>query len=228
MEEIKQMFAQINAKLQSVEDKLDRNSEIIKELRNENLKLKETTLEQGERIEALEREIRRNNIVIQGIEDENEEGQEETENKIKIMLNKIGVEINMEKDIVEVNRLGAYKPNKDRPISVKIRKWSKKMEICRNAKNLKGTNIWIGDDFSKKVQEERKALIPHLKEARKQGHKALLMYNKLMVNGEAYKLEDLEETTAQKDNKRTASERSPGNEEQNQQLRKITRMSRKN
>ncbi|KAK9889453.1 hypothetical protein WA026_004721 [Henosepilachna vigintioctopunctata] len=74
--------------------------------------------------------------------------------------------------------LGRYKVNRTRPVLVKLLKENKKIKIMKNAKQLKGTEISIDEDLQKNVQEERRALIPQLKEARNKGHKAIIKYNK--------------------------------------------------
>ena len=133
---------------------------MIKQLINENQKLKDIINEQDGRIEMLEREIRKNNIVIQGVVDKDEEGPEEVKEKVQGLLAQMGVEIDAEKEIMEIVRLGKFKIGKKRPILVKLQKWSKKLEIVRQTKNLKGSDFWIDDDYPKKIQEEKKTLIP--------------------------------------------------------------------
>lgn len=237
MEEIKRMFAQINTKLTAVQEKLDKNEETISELKHENQRLIKTIKVQEERLEQVEREIRRNNIIIQGLPDIDGENQEGVKEEIQGVLREIGVEINPLVDIKETTKLGIYKPNKKRPILVKLQTWDKKMEIFKRTKELKGKDIWINDDYTKKVQDDRKILIPHLKQAKQQGHRAYLRHNKLIVNGEAFGVEDFQnpenkekgkEEENQREGKRTASERSPEGEAFNQQQRKITKITSKN
>ena len=111
-----------------------------------------------------------------------------------------------------------------------MQKWNKKLKIVRQAKNLKGTDIWIGDDYPKKVQEERKNLIPYLKRARQEGKNASIRYNKLIINGSEYAIEccEDEESERKNENKRTMSERSPENDKTEQHLRKIKLTVKKN
>ena len=90
------------------------------------------------------------------------------------------------------------------------------MEIYKLTKNLKGSDIWINDDFSKKVQAERKCLTPYLQQVRQQGSTAYLRYNKMIIDGKVYGKEHFEMTVKSKD-KRTSSERSPLSEEVTQQ-----------
>ncbi|KAK4880782.1 hypothetical protein RN001_008928 [Aquatica leii] len=58
-------------------------------------------------------------------------------------------------------------------------------KILNSAKNLKGSDIWIDEGYTKKVQEERKKLIPLLKEAREKGQTAYLIYDKLKIYNKA-------------------------------------------
>lgn len=94
---------------------------------------------------------------------------------------------------------------------------------------LKGTDIWIDEDFPKKVQEERKVLIQQMKEARKKGYRTQLRYNKLIINGTVYEAKDLlsneqENSTDEDTNnerKRKMHERSPNSQVTESQLKRV-------
>ena len=70
-----------------------------------------------------------------------------------------------------------------------------------------------------RCETEQKDLVKFMKIAREQGHEAMLMYNKLRINGRMYTLEQLGEKQASNEvcerpnktsnPKRTASDRSP-------------------
>lgn len=233
MEQINEMLKKINENLQGLDNKMNtRFDQVITEIasvKKENVELSKKVEEQGKIIESLEREIRKNNLVIKGIPEEEGEREEDTRNKMMEMAAKIGVKIDQEMQIDDIRRMGRYKPKETRPILLKLTTRQKKMEILKQAKELKGTNIWIDEDYTKKVQEERKALIPHLKEARQHGYKAILRYNKLIINNEVYEIENLQpakETIEQREEedkregKRKVNERSPG-DTLDQQERKI-------
>ncbi|KAJ3651421.1 hypothetical protein Zmor_017465 [Zophobas morio] len=166
MIEIRKMFSAIKCKLTVVKEKLDRNAEVVVTLKKENMLLKESIIEQDSRLELVEKEIRKNNIIIQGVDDENDEKEEKATEKIQNILTKMEVKVDVEMDASEIRRIGTYKPNGNRSILVKLQKWKTKMEIYKLTKNLKGSDIWINDDFSKKVQAEGKCLIPYLQQVR--------------------------------------------------------------
>ncbi|KAF2897813.1 hypothetical protein ILUMI_08362 [Ignelater luminosus] len=87
----------------------------------------------------------------------------------KVLL-KLDIKIDIEVDIGDVKRFGQFKEDRIRPILTQARKDNKKMLILNNAKHLKGKNIWIDNDYSKKAQKKRKALIGQMKEARQKGY----------------------------------------------------------
>ena len=97
------------------------------------------------------------------------------------------------------------------------------MEILRKKNTLRGTEIYVNEDYTKEVQKQRKDLVKFMKIAKEQGHEAghevTLMYNNIKINRRMYTLEQLrEEEQARKkvceqpnmtsNPKRTASNRS--------------------
>ncbi|KAF5286760.1 hypothetical protein FQA39_LY04183 [Lamprigera yunnana] len=60
MDEIKEMFAKIQKKLSRVEEELDKNIEVIRDLKKENKK--KTIKQQDERIKLIEKDMRKNNF----------------------------------------------------------------------------------------------------------------------------------------------------------------------
>jgi hypothetical protein len=77
-----------------------------------------------------------------------------------------GADVNANTEIVEVRRIGTYEARKKISILIKLRTRQCKLEILKRTKNLKGTDMWITEDFTKKVQQARKQLIPHFKQAK--------------------------------------------------------------
>ena len=58
-----------------------------------------------------------------------------------------------------------------------------KTMVLRDAKYLRGTGFGISEDYSERVRKERDFLKPHMMEARRQGHHAVLRFDKLVVDG---------------------------------------------
>ena len=59
--------------------------------------------------------------------------------------------------------------------------------MLAQAKNLRGTAFAVARDFPKEIVEKRKLLVPILNDAKKSGHDANLVYDKLYINGQLYR-----------------------------------------
>jgi len=158
MENVEELLKQISCRLDGIDAKLGQIVNDMNELKQENKQLKNKIENQEKRIEFLERDARKKNLVIMGVSDEEDEGESEMLEKITLVMNNIGVVMDKEMELEDYIRLGKYKETGMRPILIKLRKYSKKMEILKQAKNLKDTDIWINEDFTKEVQEERKKI----------------------------------------------------------------------
>lgn len=231
MEKIQVMFEQIQLQMKSVDDKI---GVIMKDMEGvilENNNLKERVVVQEQKIEMLEREIRRKNLVVKGLNENIREEPSVTKEKIVEMVQKLGIEINPETDMDEVRRLGKPTMGKTRPVLLKLTTRGKKMEILKNTNRLKGTDIWVDEDYTREIQEKRRQLLVPLKEARKKGHRAYLRHDRLVIDEGIYEMENgkLRMTGnegAQKGNKRTVSERSPQGPGLDEQSGKTTKMSK--
>lgn len=236
MERIERMFQQIDGNMKNINTKMDAMVLEVRQIRGENEKLKKMVAKHEERIDDLEREIRKKNLVIRGVEDEEGESESETRGKIATIMQKIDTNIDMNREIEQIRRIGSYNGDRKRPILVKLIKENTKFALLRNARRLKGTDVWIDEDFSREVQDERRLLVPHLKEARNKGYRAHLKYNKLIVNNEVYRAGDVGVTEGLEkgmsieniSQKRTLSDRSPDGATLEEQVRKVTRTYQKN
>jgi hypothetical protein len=155
MEEIRNMFRQIDEKVTTVDRKIDKNAKEMVCLRQQNEKLKRNIREQEERLGMIEREIRRNNIIIQGMVDQEREDHVETREKVQEVLRKIGADlVNANTEIVEVRRIGTYETRKKRPILIKLRTRQSKLLILKRTKNLKGATRKETTDTSSNKQSK--------------------------------------------------------------------------
>ncbi|KAF2892621.1 hypothetical protein ILUMI_13555 [Ignelater luminosus] len=66
----------------------------------------------------------------------------------------------------------------DRLILIEFTSPQKRIEVIRKAKHVKGSKIWISENYLKPVQEAKRQLLPYLKTAREEGHKAKIIHDK--------------------------------------------------
>lgn len=134
-------------------------------------------------IKNLDREMRKRNIVIYGIADQ-QSGYWEIENCIcSLLREKLGLEI-AGTDIDFIRRLGRWRDDKNLPILLGFTTFRMKVLTMQNVHKLRGSQIFISNDFPKEVRAIRKNLWPQLVEARNAGKQARLVYDKLIIKEE--------------------------------------------
>ena len=168
MEEIMTSLIQMNSKLEVLDElKAEMSAlrtilegftmlkEQVEELREESSVQKKRIDELEDRLDYLENQSRRENLVIRGIPEKDGETWEDCAGHVIEVAKKVGVTM-MRRDAVRAHRVrhGAQ----PRPIVVKMSSWSKREEILKNKHKLKGSHIFVMEDFSKKVIEERRVL----------------------------------------------------------------------
>ena len=184
MEDLKRMLETLRGEVNSGFAKL--NVRILEEVEK-----KLDTLANTE--DYLENQYRRNNIVIYGVPEEGRETWEESEEIVRRVVYQIGVDLEF-RDIERAHRVGRW-GNLKRPIVCKLAHYKIKDLILRDSKYLRGTGIAISEDYSERVRQERNFLKPHMMEARRQGHHAVLRFDKLVVDGRVVLREELEHRT---------------------------------
>lgn len=234
---IEQMFQLLNENMKTMTEEMKVLTSEIREMKGENERMRGQVKEQGERIEQLEREIRRKNIVVRGIADHGEETEEETRRKVGVIVRKLEVDMDDRIDIDKITRIGKYQEERRRPILLKLTRESKKGEIMRSSKRLKGTDVWLDEDYPRSIREERRVLIAKAKEAKQQGHRAYVGYNRLVVDGDPFTAEEARRDMwrGEKNNKegqkssgqkRSVLERSPDGDSLEEQIQRIHKTSR--
>lgn len=186
LKEIRKEVTETNQKLDAMELRVQ-NTEWKCEV------LKKKVLEAEENISRLDREIRKRNLIFFGVS----EKVNETENDVvKATLKTVeNIEVQLNEGMIDFcRRLGKKKDNKEsRPILIGLTTWRKKMDILANSKKLKGSEIWIREDFPPKIMEKRRKLRKHQVDARSKGLVAMMKYDKLVVGEEVYCIQDLED-----------------------------------
>lgn len=183
VQDLKNSLQYSQAELEDFNRKLNGNMDKLVSLSHE-FAIFQTSIDKfSTKSEYLENQSRRNNILIDGIPDEKNESWQDTESKAKKLL---AEKLELNPSTIEVERAhrnGKYEDGgRPRSIIMKLLRFKDKEEILKRAKSLKGTKIFINEDFSEKVRLRRKELLPQLKEAREHGNIAYLRYDQLIVH----------------------------------------------
>lgn len=147
-------------------------------------KLAESMLVLDSKTDSLETYNKQNNILIDGIPESPNEKWQDSEVKIKQIF-----EDNLKLDysrmtVDKVHRIGKFRSansTRPRPVMVKFLSHKDKQRVMEKAKCLKGTNIYLNEDYPESVRQKRKELLPALKAARERGEIAFLRYDKLIT-----------------------------------------------
>ena len=119
-------------------------------------------------------------VIIWIVEVENETWQQTEE----ILQNLFKEKLQLEKISVDwAHRVGSKEKNNKRTIVVKLASLKDKLKIISEARKLKGTNTSINEDYSKETLEIRKEKWKEVKELRKNGTYAILVYDKVVTKG---------------------------------------------
>ena len=130
---------------------------------------------------------------IIGVEEVPNETNEDVVNKLKTLI-KVDLQINEPIIIERAHRVGKFE-NKPRTIVCKLLNWQEKENILAKAKNLKGKNVYINEDFSEETMRIRKELFAQAKIHPSHGKYAKVIYNRLVVR----EMSTLNDTTVKKD-----------------------------
>ncbi len=140
------------------------------------------------KMDFLDAQTRHQNVIIDGIpEAENEKGSDSEEKVLALFKDKLDLDP-LTIGIHEVQRVGKSLKGKDelrslpRPTLVSFLRIKDRDRVMANARKLKGSNIFIKEDYPESVRKRRKELIPKMNAARERGDIAFLRYDKLIVH----------------------------------------------
>lgn len=165
--------------IESLKKSVEAQDVAQKSFADEVMIIKEDLKEIHNNIDYLENQSRRNNLVFGGIEERGKESWAESEEKV---LNILKDKMDIQNVIIErAHRVGKPKPQKSRPIVAKFLNYKDREAVLYNARNLRGTSLYVREDLSDRVLEKRRAQIHLLKEARVKGKIAFFNYDRLVI-----------------------------------------------
>lgn len=180
MEAIKGLSKEIDKKAKDIIETLGAKLEKV-EIENQELRL--ITQQQEKRIENLEKIVKKKNLIVYGMEEVETSGEYLEAQVCEVISKNLKIEI-QHSDIESARRIGKKKGEKERPVLIEFNTWKKKMEILKQRKYLKGSKLFIEEDFPMSILNKRRELIPKIKQLRGEGKKAYLRGEKIIINGQ--------------------------------------------
>ncbi|XP_065680637.1 uncharacterized protein LOC136094560 [Hydra vulgaris] len=133
-------------------------SELEKKKKSSNANIGEN---EKNKFRQLEDRQRRNNLRIEGVKENDNESWNDTE---KIIINIFENNLNVNGVIIErAHRTGIIEKKNPRTIVIKLLNHKDKVKILKNANKLKGSGIYINEDFSLETFTIRKKLLEESK-----------------------------------------------------------------
>ncbi|KAI5737433.1 hypothetical protein M8J76_013581 [Diaphorina citri] len=163
--------------LKDSKDMKDSLDKILKEVEGVRGEVRESAT----RIDHIEKEKRKRNVLLFGINERDKETMDDLEKSVMEIAAKMKVNLKLE-EIDNICRMGKNKEEgKNRPILVSLTTLRRKNEMMKNKRELKNTNIYIKEHFTKEVVEKRKALMSKAMKLREQGKYAVVKFDKLVI-----------------------------------------------
>ena len=188
-DDVKQMKAEFGSLQQEVQNCKDRMESL--EMENDELRtINGELLERVARVEKhaddLEGRSRRNNLLFYGLDSEEGETQEDLELRVKEVLTD---KLELAEDI-EFDRIHRVSAKRNSPVIAKCTFYKQKVTVMKAKHKLQGSQIFIGEDFSRGVREIRKKLSKFAKEKKDQGQRVKMVFDHLVVEGVKFFLSD--------------------------------------
>nr|KAG5690170.1 hypothetical protein BaRGS_013627 [Batillaria attramentaria] len=186
-ERLTSLSAEMGRAYAKVQEEVQELREEVSGLRRENQELRDKLSDMELKTDDLECRSRRNNVLFYGLKKgDDEQGAEGCERTVKNFLrDKLG----FTEDVIfdRVHRTSS-KPNA--PIVARCAFYKDRVQILKTKSKLRGSDIFLGEDFSSRVRDMRKKLLPHLKLARDEGKRATMIYDHLLIDNKKFVLSD--------------------------------------
>lgn len=202
--EMSKQLQPINENIQQINENFLSLSEELKSYKEKCKKMETEIDELKTSVEILNKKLIKKNLIIMGVtEKENENLREIILHLFKETLHINDITI---AEIDEAYRLGKVGTNYPRAVKLSLSTNSRKSEIMKKVTALRGTNISIQNELTKKDIEDRKKLKPFLIKAKNEGLTAKFVHNKLKIGKDIYNTEEIEKLSTSNSQIRINSE----------------------
>ena len=164
------------------------SKDLAKETRDHMVDIEQSVDDVKRQLQALEDQRRKLNLIVAGVED----GVDETKELLQGKLNSIFVNYLHLTDLayVHCHRLGSYSQGRSRGVLVTFHNMEQRSKVWRARFSLKGSELFIREDFSITTRQARDKLYPFRQAAIASGKKAMMRGDSVIIDGQRYKAED--------------------------------------
>ncbi|KAL8597396.1 hypothetical protein ACOMHN_022305 [Nucella lapillus] len=157
---------------------------VNQDLQRENKDLFAKMTDYKAKLDDLEGRSKRNNLIFYGFPRIDGETSDDCEGLLRdLFVDKLDLT-----EDIELNRVHRLSSKPDSPIIARCAFYKQKVKILSQKRKLKGTQFFVGEDFSRRVRDLKKRLTPHLKKAREDGKRAVMVFNYLLIDSKKLSL----------------------------------------
>ena len=152
-------------------------------------------------MEDIENRSRRNNLIFHGIAPVKEN--ETWDDCESLLKNNISEKMGLDGQNISIDRAHRLKSSSGRPapIIARFTTFKDKERVMKERRKLKGSDVFINEDFSLNVRETRKQLKPFMSWFRSENKHASLVFDHLRVDGERFDYDPNTQTVLSKRDK---------------------------
>lgn len=177
---------EMNAAYTETREEVRELREEVGHLRKENENLKSRLDDIEMKADDLECRSRRNNLVFYGLTRPENETPQQCEDAVQDLLaDPLGLP-----NPVEFDRVHRTSNKRDAPVVARCVFYKDRVNILKKAREkLKGSDVFVAEDFSARVRDIRKKLNQHRRAAKDSGKRATMVYDHLLIDGKKYVLD---------------------------------------
>lgn len=179
--------------LTSLSDKLSDLSDIVKRQQGEIDYLRSSTTSNRSRQIRMECYSMRDNVILSGVSDPgNDEDEQTLRNTVCDLFSSV-MNVNMTDVVIaRCHRLRkSAKRTGPRDVIVRFSTHLGKFAVMKCARNLRGRDIYVNDQYPREINSIRGCLRPIMKRGRDAGKRCSLVQDKLRIDGKLYSINDI-------------------------------------
>ena len=186
LDDTKEDVAKLSSKIDQQEVKFNNVSRQLAESKRKNNFLNEKLLQ-------MDSYLRRENLKFAGVKENKNESAADTIAKVQsLFVNNLKIPNGAELDYQRCHRIGSKVGNESRDIIIRFTRFQDRQLVWNNRKLFQGTNFYMKEDFPPEIDRRRAQLFPVLKAARNQNKKAMMIADKLIINGQKYTMDNID------------------------------------
>ncbi|XP_070550705.1 uncharacterized protein PF3D7_1120000-like [Ptychodera flava] len=170
----------------NLRSELKQNFQDCARLAEENRKLKDNVDNLTREVDDIKARMKRDNLIFYNIDQSPNETWQDSEDKVKSFISD---QLDMDAEIIEFERVHRLTNARTRPqpLVAKFSRFKQRDQVLQKSRTaLKNSQFRVSEDFSPRVRDTRRKLGPFLKQAKDNGKRAFLNYDKLKIDGTVY------------------------------------------